>query len=108
MGALMRYLISFALVLFAFAVKAGEEDIVSAVKATRAEMIRILSKEPNDWEHAKFVNNIDNYNIGISESEKQVIVVYALKKSQVRILGGRVDFVVSKNPFVIEKTVRHK
>ncbi len=104
----MRRLIFLVAALFLLDVRAGEGDIISAIKVTRAEMIRILSKEPDDWEYAKFVNNIDNYNIGISELEKQVVVVYVLKRSRVRILGGRVDFFVSKNPLVIEKIVRHK
>lgn len=108
MKTLINLLMFLALVLLTFSVNAGEDDIVFAVKATRAEMKKLLSKEPSDWEQAKFVNNVDNYNIGISESERQIIVVYTLKKTKVRILGGRVDFFVSKNPLGIVRTIRHK
>jgi len=58
------------------------------------------------WEYSDYVGNIQNYDIGLSESDTSYIVVFLLKQGDVKINGGGGEYKINKGDFrVMQFTV---
>lgn len=65
---------------------------------------RLAMRPPSDWTYEKYFANIENYSIGISDSEKYYFIAFVIKqpKQDPVIGGGGVYRISKKNNHIIE------
>jgi len=80
----------------------GKSRILDAAETAREKFASELGKrKPSDWEWEKYVSNVDNYDIGLSESPELYVVVFTPREKRIR--GGRYEYWVSKSDLKIVK-----
>lgn len=73
-----------------------------AAEIARADFSGKLKQGPFESEFDKFVGNIDNYSVGMSDAGRDYVVVFKLKaQSRGIIKGGGAIYRISKKDFVI-------
>jgi hypothetical protein len=80
-------------------------SIIKAAEVARRDFSVRLKQFPSETEFDKFVENIDNYSIGLSEGRSAYVIVFKLRKGEDVVKGGGAIYNVRKKDLAIVRFV---